>query len=110
MQCPTDTACPDVLQKYLAMMTVKLQINCIALDFRCVIKDSSESDVSTPATLANYYTICEPEEKLSSLVGFLKSQGSHQKYMIFLSTCACVDYFATVLQMFVDSHDHLLGN
>lgn len=66
---------------------------------KCVSKDSEESDVSTPATLANYYTICEPEEKLSTLVGFLRSQGSHQKYMLFLSTCACVDYFATVLKM-----------
>ncbi|KAJ9589586.1 hypothetical protein L9F63_017171 [Diploptera punctata] len=66
---------------------------------KCSTKDSNELDVSTPATLTNYYTVCEPEEKLSRLVGFLKSQGSHQKYMLFVSTCACVDYFATILKI-----------
>ncbi|KDR12156.1 ATP-dependent RNA helicase DDX55 isoform X2 [Zootermopsis nevadensis] len=58
-----------------------------------------ETDISTPSTLANYYTICKPEEKLASLVGFLKSQGSHQKFMLFFSTCACVEYFASVLKI-----------
>ncbi|KAJ9576529.1 hypothetical protein L9F63_025575 [Diploptera punctata] len=66
---------------------------------KCSTKDSNELDVSTPATLTNYYTVCEPEEKLSRMVGFLKTQGSHQKYMLFVSTCACVDYFATILKM-----------
>jgi ATP-dependent RNA helicase DDX55/SPB4 len=59
----------------------------------------SEADVSTPSTLANYYTVCKPEEKLAALVGFLKSQGSHQKFMLFFATCACVEYFATVLKV-----------
>lgn len=59
----------------------------------------SEADVSTPSTLANYYTVCKPEEKLATLVGFLKSQGSHQKFMLFFATCACVEYFATVLKI-----------
>ncbi|XP_069683716.1 ATP-dependent RNA helicase DDX55 [Periplaneta americana] len=59
---------------------------------------TNETEVSTPMTLENYYTICEPEDKLATLIGFLKSQGNHQKYMLFFSTCACVDYFATVLK------------
>ncbi|PNF27904.1 ATP-dependent RNA helicase DDX55 [Cryptotermes secundus] len=60
---------------------------------------SDEVDLSTPSTLANYYTVCKPEEKLATLVGFLRSQGSHQKFMLFFSTCACVEYFAAVLKV-----------
>jgi ATP-dependent RNA helicase DDX55/SPB4 len=66
---------------------------------RSVSSRLDEAVISTPSTLANYYTICKPEEKLATLVGFLKSQGSHQKFMLFFLTCACVEYFAAVLKV-----------
>ncbi|XP_063230648.1 ATP-dependent RNA helicase DDX55 [Bacillus rossius redtenbacheri] len=59
---------------------------------------SNTEVVSTPSTLSNYYMMCEPDQKLATLVSFLKSQPAMQKYMIFLSTCACVEYFTVILQ------------
>lgn len=66
---------------------------------RSINTRSDEADISTPSTLANYYTVCKPEEKLAALVGFFRSQGSHQKFMLFFSTGACVEYFAAVLKV-----------
>ncbi|GLH01659.1 Probable ATP-dependent RNA helicase DDX55 homolog [Gryllus bimaculatus] len=57
------------------------------------------SQVSTPSTLSNYYMTCEPENKLSILINFLKTNGVEQKYMVFLPTCACVIYFHAILKM-----------
>ncbi|XP_049942298.1 ATP-dependent RNA helicase DDX55 [Schistocerca serialis cubense] len=62
-----------------------------------VKEKGKQSDVSTPASLKNYYMICEPENKMASLLGFFKEKGSDKKYMLFLSTCACVQYFTVVL-------------
>ncbi|XP_077505238.1 ATP-dependent RNA helicase DDX55 [Amblyomma americanum] len=50
----------------------------------------------TPALLKNFYILCEADQKLSTLVAFLKSH-SDEKHMVFFSTCACVDYFSAVL-------------
>ncbi|KAK3927106.1 putative ATP-dependent RNA helicase DDX55-like protein [Frankliniella fusca] len=65
-------------------------------------KSGSNEDVSTPASLSNHYAIVEPENKLSALIGFLSSESSKNpddpgKYMIFLATIACVNYFSAVL-------------
>lgn len=54
--------------------------------------------VSTPLALQNYYTLCEADKKLAYLVMFLKKNGLHSKYMLFLSTCACVEYFSIILR------------
>lgn len=54
--------------------------------------------VSTPLALKNYYTICEADKKLAFLVTFLKKNGLNSKYMLFLSTCACVEYFSIILK------------
>lgn len=42
--------------------------------------------------------ICEPDRKLTILINFIKRKGLNLKYMLFLSSCACVDYFLTILQ------------
>lgn len=61
--------------------------------------DSAElEDGSTPSTLKSYYMICEPDRKLTILINFIKRKGLNLKYMLFLSSCACVDYFLTILQ------------
>lgn len=55
-------------------------------------------DLSTPSTLNNYYIVLKPTEKLPYLIEFLNQCGYGQKYMLFLSTCACVEYFSTILK------------
>lgn len=60
------------------------------------IKESEE--VSTPLNLSNYYSIVEPDEKFSYMINFIKTKGLNLKYMIFFSTCACVDYFSDVMK------------
>ncbi|XP_045175115.2 ATP-dependent RNA helicase DDX55-like isoform X2 [Mercenaria mercenaria] len=51
----------------------------------------------TPSTLKNYYMILNSDEKLNQLVAFIQSHRK-QKIMVFLSTCAGVDYFSKILQ------------
>ncbi|XKL64320.1 hypothetical protein PGB90_004406 [Kerria lacca] len=61
--------------------------------------DSSQlEDAATPSALTNYYIICQPNRKLTILVNFIKKKGFNLKYMLFLSSCACVDYFVTILR------------
>ncbi|XP_052216013.1 ATP-dependent RNA helicase DDX55-like isoform X1 [Dreissena polymorpha] len=50
----------------------------------------------TPATLNNYYMIVKPEEKLNQLVQFIQTYRK-QKIMLFVGTCASVDYFSKIL-------------
>lgn len=44
--------------------------------------------------------IVEGDEKLNTLISFLKAHAT-EKHMLFCTTCAAVDYFATALQKFV---------
>lgn len=41
--------------------------------------------------------MCEVEEKVPQLVEFLKAHARGQKCIVYFLTCACVDYWATVL-------------
>ncbi|CAM9310364.1 unnamed protein product, partial [Scytosiphon promiscuus] len=52
---------------------------------------------ATPSSLENFYIVCEPEEKLAQLVGFLKARTEGEKTIVFLSTCASVDFFTKAL-------------
>jgi len=51
---------------------------------------------ATPSSLTNYYIISPLDEKLSRLLAFLQ-QHSDEKVIIFFLTCACVEYYSTVL-------------
>lgn len=62
-----------------------------------------QQDRNTPASLQNTYTICTPREKLARLVQVLRHEAlSHgdmeepKKFIVYLATCACVDYFYKV--------------
>lgn len=61
-------------------------------------KPSSESVASqrTPAALHNMYMLVKAEDKLEQLVAFITAHRKH-KIMLFLSTCAAVDYFSRIL-------------
>ncbi|XP_033211829.1 probable ATP-dependent RNA helicase DDX55 homolog [Belonocnema kinseyi] len=57
-----------------------------------------KASISTPANLSNNYAIVSSEDKLGTVVEFIKKEGFNKKYMLFFSTCACVDYFSNVLK------------
>ncbi|CAH8600974.1 unnamed protein product [Heterobilharzia americana] len=51
----------------------------------------------TPSALQNYYAIVEPDEKISLIVRFILAHRK-AKILIFVATCACVDYFYCLLK------------
>lgn len=53
---------------------------------------------STPSNLSNYYSIIDTDKKLAYMINFINVKGTNFKYMIFFSTCACVDYFSDVIK------------
>ncbi|XP_063709775.1 probable ATP-dependent RNA helicase DDX55 homolog [Culicoides brevitarsis] len=59
----------------------------------CVKEKAAQS---TPKLLQNYFAIVEPEEKLKYLLQFIKANDI-QKSLLFLPTCACVEYWGLVL-------------
>lgn len=63
-----------------------------------LITVKEKPNISTPSNLKNNYTIVNAEYKLSIMIDFIRRKGINLKYMIFLSTCACVDYFSHVIQ------------
>jgi ATP-dependent RNA helicase DDX55/SPB4 len=52
---------------------------------------------STPSTLKIFYMMTPPEQKLSQLIAFMQ-QHRQSKMIIFFTTCACVEYFTTLLR------------
>ncbi|KAL5104056.1 ATP-dependent RNA helicase DDX55 [Taenia crassiceps] len=52
----------------------------------------------TPSTLENYYLVVDPGDKLRALVTFLRSHASTEKIIVFLASCAAVDYFGRLLR------------
>ncbi|XP_077278134.1 putative ATP-dependent RNA helicase DDX55 homolog [Temnothorax americanus] len=66
-----------------------------------VVKE--KSNVSTPVNLKNNFTIVHPEYKLPVMIDFIRLIGFKTKYMIFLPTCACVDYFSRVIEALLPS-------
>ncbi|CAO1404719.1 unnamed protein product [Diamesa serratosioi] len=51
---------------------------------------------STPKLLQNYFMMVEPEQKLNCILNFI-SENKINKAMLFLPTCACVEYWSEVL-------------
>jgi len=63
-----------------------------------LVKNSKQQQQqTTPSSLTNYYILSPLDEKLSRLLSFL-TQHSDEKVIIFFLTCACVEYYSTVLQ------------
>ena len=46
------------------------------------------------------FSICNPQEKFSTLVKFLRLK-EREKIIVFVATCACVEYFSTLLMHFL---------
>ncbi|KAI8587585.1 DEAD-domain-containing protein [Geranomyces variabilis] len=50
----------------------------------------------TPSSLEIGYLICTPAEKMVQLIALLRSE-TEKKFILYFSTCACVDYFYKIL-------------
>ncbi|XP_031839947.1 putative ATP-dependent RNA helicase DDX55 homolog [Nomia melanderi] len=68
-----------------------------------LISVKEKANISTPSNLINSYTIVNTEYKFSAMIDFIQQKGINLKYMVFLSTCACVDYFSHVIQVMLPS-------
>jgi len=85
---------------FSATQTKELQqLITVGLRNPALIVVKEKCNISTPVNLNNNYIIVQPECKLAVMVNFIRSKRFRTKYMIFLSTCACVDYFSRVIQM-----------
>lgn len=68
-----------------------------------LVNVKEKANQSTPKLLKNFYMIIEPEQKLNYLLQFIDTQDI-KKAMLFLPTCACVEYWSEVLpQLLVSS-------
>ncbi|CAK1590026.1 unnamed protein product [Parnassius mnemosyne] len=65
-----------------------------------LISVKEKSTISTPLALENYYVIVEPQDKFLFLLNFIRNRRI-LKGLFFLPTCACVDYWADVLPVFL---------
>lgn len=69
----------------------------------CQIQVKQKGDAAkqkTPVNLNNYFIEVQPEKKFYELIMFLR-QHKNEKHLIFMSTCACVQYFSRLLGNFV---------
>eukprot|EP00117_Sycon_ciliatum_P034193 scpid55876/ scgid26151/ ATP-dependent RNA helicase DDX55; DEAD box protein 55 len=64
-------------------------------------KPTKEASGRVPSKLCNYYATCPPADKFSHLLHFLRLHKSEGKILVFLSTCAAVDYFTRLLTSLV---------
>ncbi|OMJ27485.1 ATP-dependent rRNA helicase spb4 [Smittium culicis] len=58
--------------------------------------DGSGLNQITPSSLNIYYITCPPDRKISQLIRWIESRPP-QKYIVYFSTCAAVDYFYRLL-------------
>lgn len=65
-----------------------------------LVSVKEKASTSTPLLLQNYYMIVEPEQKFVKFLDFIK-QNKIKKAMLFYPTCACVEYWASVLPHFL---------
>jgi ATP-dependent RNA helicase DDX55/SPB4 len=85
---------------FSATQTKELQqLITVGLRNPALVVVKEKCNTSTPVNLNNNYVIVQSEYKLAVMINFIRSRGFRTKYMIFLSTCACVDYFSQVIQM-----------
>ncbi|CAH2986471.1 unnamed protein product [Chilo suppressalis] len=65
-----------------------------------VVSVKEKSTISTPILLENFYVIVEPQDKFLFLLNFIRNRRM-MKGLFFLPTCACVDYWADILPVFL---------
>ncbi|XP_056641503.1 probable ATP-dependent RNA helicase DDX55 homolog [Diorhabda sublineata] len=71
-----------------------------------LVSVSAKAKQSTPDQLNNYYLITKDNGKLASLIDFLEKKNI-QKGLLFLPTCACVDYWSYIFPYIIPKHLNL---
>lgn len=61
-----------------------------------IVSVKEKVNQSTPKLLQNFYMVVDPEMKFNFLLKFIESK-KIKKAMLFLPTCACVEYWSEVL-------------
>lgn len=67
-----------------------------------LVNVKEKANQSTPKLLQNFYMVIEPEQKLNFLLKFIETRDV-QKAMLFLPTCACVEYWSEILLLLLPS-------
>lgn len=70
------------------------------------IQNKNRIQQTTPSTLENYYLISEHDERPDELVQFILEH-LNEKIIIFVATCACVDYYSNVFEQLANEGDIL---
>ncbi|XP_023030455.1 probable ATP-dependent RNA helicase DDX55 homolog [Leptinotarsa decemlineata] len=68
-----------------------------------LVSVSAKATQSTPDLLNNYYIVTKNDGKLCTIISFLK-KNKVQKAMLFLPTCAAVDYWSNVFPRIMPSN------
>ena len=58
---------------------------------------------ATPSSLSNYYLVCPMDEQLTRLATFLEDH-KDETVIVFFLTCACVEFYGTVLQQLLPNN------
>ena len=67
-----------------------------------MVNVKEKANQSTPKLLENFYMVVEPEQKLNFLLKFIESR-EIKKAMLFLPTCACVEYWSEIIPHLIKS-------
>jgi ATP-dependent RNA helicase DDX55/SPB4 len=64
-----------------------------------------------PKSLQNTYIVMKDRlEKINFLISFLHENMGKEKIIVFLSTCACVDYYTKLLELYFKNFPELKNN
>lgn len=93
------------------VVTVRVQHNKPSSSITSSTSTSASANTNTrqqsiPSTLSNYYCIANYDKRLEITLRFLL-QHVNDKIIIFCATCACVDFYANVIQELVKENQIL---
>ncbi|KAJ1960981.1 ATP-dependent rRNA helicase spb4 [Dipsacomyces acuminosporus] len=71
--------------------------NPVRVQVKVQSKDGDGEERRIPSTLSIKYLVCPPDRKLTQVLRHIQSNDA-QKYIIYFSTCAAVDYFYKLLR------------
>ena len=69
---------------------------------------SQSTGLLIPSTLKNWYMKAEYDQRMAILVKFFNYHCA-EKIIVFVSTCACVDYFSSVFQAMISTESSILN-
>ena len=82
-------------------ITVEVAMSDVSLISSIDQSQSLSSALRTPISLENWFIKAEYDQRLGILVDFLNHH-STEKIIVFVSTCACVDYYSSVFSAMIN--------